>query len=295
MRPYWSGQVQISLVSFGVSFYTATNAASQVTLHQIDRNSGQRIHHRNVTTEDSEPVEASDILKGYEFRKGEYIMIEPEELEKLRMPSRKMMAVAQFVSLTELPPALFEKPYFVVPQNESQTSAFVVIREALRQTGKAALGEITFGGREHLIALMPSQEKDARGMMAYTLRYDDELRSAAEYFSEIKNVAVEKSQLDLAKELIKRNTAKFDPSKFTDDYETALRAWMEAKIKDEPLPEEEEKPKRAKVINLMDALRKSLDKGPGTGTSSKKTTSKKHSQKGLRLVARPSPRKRKSA
>ena len=295
MRPYWSGQVQISLVSFGVSFYTATNAASQVTLHQIDRNSGQRIHHRNVTTEDSEPVEASDILKGYEFRKGEYITIEPEELEKLRMPSRKMMAVAQFVSLTELPPALFEKPYFVVPQNESQTSAFAVIREALRQTGKAALGEITFGGREHLIALMPSQEKDARGMMAYTLRYDDELRSAAEYFSEIKNVAVEKSQLDLAKELIKRNTAKFDPSKFTDDYETALRAWMEAKIKDEPLPEEEEKPKRAKVINLMDALRKSLDKGPGTGTSSKKTTSKKHSQKGLRLVARPSPRKRKSA
>ena len=301
-RPYWSGQVQISLVSFGISLYTATNAASQVRLHQIDRNSGERIHHRNVTADDSGEVENSDIVKGYEYRKGEYITIEPEELEKLRLPSKKALAITQFVDRSQLPLSLFEKPYFVVPQNESQTASFVVIREALKETGTVALGEIAFGGREHLIALMPAHEQDAQGMMAYTLRYQNELRSASEYFSNIQDVAVEKDQLDLAKELIERKTAPFLASKFKDDYEDALRAWIEAKTQHLALPEDEEQPKRAKVINLMDALRKSLgeknaEESPAkkTAASTPKRASSRSKEKGPRLVSPTSQRKRKSA
>ena len=308
MRPYWSGHIQISLVSFGVNFFTATNAASQVRLHQIDRRSGERIHHRNVTDDDSAAVDASNIVKGYEYRKGEYVTIEPGELEKLRLPSKKTMAVAQFVNIADLPPEFFEKPYFVTPQDESQTSAFTVIREALVQSKKAALGEITFSGRESLVALMP--DKNSRGMMAYAMRYKDELRDASEYFSNIKNVAVEKSQLELAKELIERNSGKFDPSKFTDDYEAALRAWVDAKVKQEPLPDEEEQPKQGKVINLMDALRKSLEKQGGDATPAEKKSSTARSSskkparseekpavadKGPRLVPGRTQRKRKTA
>ncbi len=308
MRPYWSGHIQISLVSFGVNFFTATNAASQVTLHQIDRRSGERIHHRKVTDDDSEGVDASNIVKGYEYRKGEYVTIEPGDLEKLRMPSKKTMAVTQFVNTSELPPAFFEKPYFVVPQDESQTSAFTVIREALAQSKKVALGEIAFAGREHLVALLPAPDKNSRGMMAYLLRYQDELRDASEYFANIKNIAVEKSQLELAKELIERNSSKFDPSKFTDDYEAALRAWVDAKVNEQPLPEEEEQPKQGKVINLMDALRKSLakngtDEKPSASksspsrSSSKKTarSAEKPAAKGPHLVPGKTQRKRKTA
>lgn len=301
-RPYWSGQVQISLVSFGISLYTATNAASQVRLHQIDRSSGERIHHRNVTAEASEEVENADIVKGYEYRKGEYITIEPEELGKLRLPSKKALAVSQFVDRSQLPLSLFEKPYFVVPQNESETASFIVIREALKETGKAALGEIAFGGREHLIALMPAQEHDARGMMAYTLRYQNELRTASEFFSSIQDVAIEQDQLELAKELIERKTAPFHGSKFKDDYEDALRAWIDAKTKHLSLPEDENQPKRAKVINLMDALRKSLGEtqtveppAKKSATGASKNVSSGAKRKGPRLVSQAPQRKHKSA
>ena len=322
-RPYWSGQIQISLVSFGVSLFPATSAASQVKLHQIDRKSGERVHHRNVTKsaaedegDDDGAVEKADIIKGYEYRKGEYVTLEPDELAKIRIPGKKTLAIAQFVGIDELGLSFFEKPYFVVPQNDTQASAFAVVREALKQTGKAGLGEIAFSGREHLVALMAAPD-DARGMMAYTLRYQQELRSPAEYMAGIAETQVDKDQLSLAKELIERSSAPFDPSKFKDDYESALKELLEAKVENRPLTEEEEEqPKSGKVVNLMDALRRSLaqdgkakkrvarepEKTPKTGqevatgitTGIATGVASKTSKKGPQLVKQPVSR-RKSA
>lgn len=273
-RPYWSGHIQISLVSFGVSFFTATEAKSEITFHQLDRKTGERIRHRNVS-EERGPVERADIVKGYEFRKGEYVMIEPEEIAHLRMPSKKTLEIVQFVDIDEIDPGYFEKPYFVVPENETQAVAFAVIQKALRESGKAGLGEAAFAGREHLIALMPPSDPKSRGLMAYSMRYAAELRDAADYFSDIKKVEIDKDQFTLAKELIQRKTAKFDPAKFVDDYEIALRELIDAKIEHQPIPQEEKASKRAKVINLMDALRKSVGEESGAGARAGKRPPKR--------------------
>ncbi len=282
-RPYWSGHIQISLVSFGVSLFPATEAASEIALHQIDRKSGERIHHRNVSEERGN-VDRGDIIKGYEFRKGEYVTIEPDEIAHLRIPSKKTLEIVQFIDAGEIDPAFFEKPYFVVPESGAQGQAFAVIQKALRETGKAGLGEAAFAGREHLIALMPPSDPKSRGLMAYTMRYGAELRNAADYFSDIKDVGIDKDQLALAKELIKRNTAKFDASKFVDDYEVALRELIDAKIEHQPTPREEKAPKRAKVINLMDALRKSVGE-PSSG-GRRVNAAKKISGEGKTAVSR---------
>jgi DNA end-binding protein Ku len=270
-RPYWSGQIQISLVSFGVKLFPATEAKSEIRFHQLSRKTGERIKHQKVSGDEG-PVEKADIVKGYEYRKGEYISIEPEEIENLRIPSRHNLVVTQFVDAGELDPAFFEKPYFVVPEDDVQAEAFAVVRKALQATKKVALGKIAFGGREHLVAISPTSDDNLGGMMAYTMRYAEELRKPAAYFSEIKKVAVDEDQLSLAEELIKRKAAKFAPEKFTDEYEAALREMIKAKV-EAPIQRDEPAPKSAKVINLMDALRKSIQ-GDGAAGTKKKTPAK---------------------
>ena len=266
-RPYWSGQIQISLVQFGVSLYTATESKSQISFHQISRSTGERIRHQKVLQSAAESDESSpavgkdDIVKGYEYSKGQYVLIEPSELENLRVPSKHTIAVSQFIDLKELNPEYVEKPYYVVPENDAQTEAFAVVREALLQSGKAALGKVAFSGREHIVALAPAP--DSRGMMAYTLRYQAELRNAADYFRDIKETEINQDALEMAEALIAKKTAKFDPGKFEDGYEVALRELVEAKVKNMPVPQDEPvKAQPAKVINLMDALRKSISSDP---------------------------------
>jgi DNA end-binding protein Ku len=291
-RPFWSGQIQISLVSFGVKLFPATEAKSEIHFHQLSRKTGERIKHQKISGDDG-PVEKSDVVKGYEYRKGEYISIEPEEIENLRIPSRHNLVVSQFVDSDELDPSFFEKPYFVVPEDDVQAEAFVVVRKALQTTKKVALGKIAFGGREHLVAISPPLDDKLSGMMAYTMRYAEELRDPASYFADIKKVTVDEDQLSLAKELIKRKAAKFSPEKFTDEYEAALREMVKAKIERAPIPHDEPAPKSAKVINLMDALRKSVR---GDEVSAPKKKAAAASKKGIALVkpavAKP---KRKSA
>lgn len=297
-RPYWSGQLQISLVSFGIKLFPATEAKSEIRFHQLSRKSGERIKHQKVSSDEG-PVENSDIVKGYEYRKGEYITIEPEEIEHLRIPSKHTLEVTQFVDEDELDPEFFEKPYFVVPENEVQAEAFAVVRKALQTTKKVGLGKIAFAGREHLIAISAPADDKLPGMMAYTMRYAEELRDPAKYFGEIKKVALDEDQLSLAKELIKRKASKFAPEKFKDEYEAALRELVEAKVKHAPIPRDEPARKSVKVINLMDALRKSV-RGD-EGAASKKVPAKHvatGSKKGITLV-KPAPaktgRSRKSA
>jgi DNA end-binding protein Ku len=279
-RPFWSGQIQISLVSFGVKLFPATEAKSEIHFHQLSRKTGERIKHQKISGDDG-PVEKSDVVKGYEYRKGEYISIEPEEIENLRIPSRHNLVVSQFVDSDELDPSFFEKPYFVVPEDDVQAEAFAVVRKALQTTKKVALGKIAFGGREHLVAISPPLDDKLSGMMAYTMRYAEELRDPASYFADIKKVTVDEDQLSLAKELIKRKAAKFSPEKFTDEYEAALREMVKAKIERAPIPHDEPAPKSAKVINLMDALRKSVR---GDEASAPKKKAAAASKKGIALV-----------
>jgi DNA end-binding protein Ku len=293
-RPFWSGQIQISLVSFGIKLFPATEAKSEIRFHQLSRKSGERIRHQKVSA-DEEPVDNSDIVKGYEYRKGEYVTIEPDEIEHLRIPSRHTLEVTQFVDADELDPEFFEKPYFVVPENDVQAEAFAVVRKALQTTRKVGLGKIAFGGREHLVALSAPFDEKLAGMMAYTMRYAEELRDPADYFGEIKKVSVDDDQLSLAKELIKRKASKFAPEKFKDEYEAALREMVEATVKHAPIPRDEAAPKSAKVINLMDALRKSVkgDAAPATKPKSQAKAAAAGSKKGLSLV-KPSTAKSRS-
>jgi DNA end-binding protein Ku len=301
-RPFWSGQIKISLVSFDVKLFPATEAKSEIRFHQISRKSGERVRHQKVSASDEEPVANDDIVKGYEYSKGEYIQIDPAEIEQLRIASRHTLEIQQFVGLDELDPALFEKPYFVLPENDTQADAFAVVRKALQQTGKAGLGKIAVGGREHLIALCAPSDGKLAGLMAYVLRYAAELRSAAEYFGEVKTPKVDEDQLALAKELIKRKTAAFSPEKFKDEYEIALRELIDAKMKHIPLAKEHPAAPRGKVIDLMDALRRSVNE-PGdkkkpvgrVGSSVAKGRAGKH---GLSLIpsgAKAADKRRKSA
>jgi DNA end-binding protein Ku len=299
-RPFWSGHIQISLVSFGVKLFPAVEAKSEIHFHQIDRKTGERVRHQKVSASDEEPVENDEIVKGYEYSKGEYIQIEPSEIAELRIASRSAIELQQFVDMEELDPVYIEKPYFVLPENDAQADAFAVVQKALQQTKKAGLGKIAVGGREHLIAIAAPSDAKLAGLMGYFLRFAEELRDAKEYFSEVKRGKVDEDQLALAKELIKRKTRPFDPHKFTDDYEAALHELVEAKLRHVPLPKKQAAP-RGKVINLMDALRRSVKepaekKNPvargGASTAKDKPAKDKP---GPRLVRSIAVKRRKSA
>lgn len=282
-RPFWSGHLQISLVSFGIEIFPATEAKGEIHFHQLSRKTGERIKHQNVS-DDETPIAKSDLVKGYEYSKGEYVMIEPEDIENLRIPSRNTLDITQFVDLDELDPAYFEKPYFVTPEGTAQVEAFLVVRKALQKTQKVGLGKVAFGGREHLMAVASPRDESQPGMMAYVLRYAEELRDPSEYFADIKQVKVDPEQLALAEELIKRRSSAFEPEKFVDDYEKALRAMVDAKLNHLPQKASTSVRKTAKVINLMDALRKSID---SKGDSHKKKPAAK-SASSLRTTLKPS-------
>jgi DNA end-binding protein Ku len=300
-RPYWTGNIQISLVSFGVSLYVATESKGQISFHQISRRTGERIRHQKVlesaaeSNEATTAVEKDEIVKGYEYRKGQYVIIEPSELENLRVPSKHTIAVSQFANLNDLNPEYVEKPYFVTPENDAQTEAFNVVREALIKTGKIAIGKVAFAGRENIVAVVPAGN-GTRGMMAYTLRFQNELRDQSDYFRDIKQTEIDSDSLELAETLIKKMSAKLDLSKFEDGYETAVKALVEAKINNLPIPIDEAPKQPAKVVNLMDALRKSI--GPDTRLGKKPPKSEKEPvAKKMGLVKAPAKTasKRKSA
>lgn len=262
-RPFWSGQIQISLVSFGVKLFPAVEAKSEIRFHQINRKSGERVRHQKVSAGDETPVEKEDIVKGYEYSKGEYIQIDPKEIADLRIPSKHTLEIQQFVNLDEVAPAFYEKPYFVTPESDAQAEAFAVVRKALADTNKVGLGKIALSGREHVMAISAPNDDSLPGLMAYALRYAEELRKPEEYFAGIKTPAVNEESLELAKELIRRKTAKFEPEKFKDQYEAALHELIEAKLKHLPIPTEHKPAPRGKVVDLMEALRRSVEPASG--------------------------------
>jgi DNA end-binding protein Ku len=295
-RPYWTGRIQVSLVSFGVQLFVATESKNQISFHQISRSTGERVRHQKVlqsaVDSDSETagpaVGKDEIVKGYEYRKGEYIIIEPIELENLKVPSKHTIEISQFVELDELLPEYIEKPYFVVPENDSQAEAFAVIRKALQKSGKVAIGKVSFAGRENIVAIRPAGDEAHGGMMAYTLRYSNELRNQREYFRDLQRVELNEESLELAETLIAKKSTKLDLSKFEDGYEVAVKELIEAKVNKQPVPKDEVAQPRGNVVNLMDALRKSLggaDSDSGKRVPKKPVSSvKAESKKGIGLV-----------
>jgi DNA end-binding protein Ku len=286
----------VSLVSFGVQLFVATESKNQISFHQISRSTGERVRHQKVlqsaVDSDSENVGPAvgkdEIVKGYEYRKGEYIIIEPTELENLRVPSKHTIEVNQFVGLDELLPEYIEKPYFVVPENDSQAEAFAVIRKALQESGKVAIGKVSFAGREHIVAIRPAGDEAHGGMIAYTLRYSNELRNEREYFRDLQKVEINAESLELAETLIAKKSTKLDLSKFEDGYEVAVKELVQAKVNNQPVPKDEVEQPRGNVVNLMDALRKSLggaDSVSGKRVPKKPAASvKDESKKGIGLV-----------
>ena len=312
-RPYWSGQISLSLVSFAVEIYPASNSSRQFQFHQIDRATGQRIHYQNVVADSDEqeepetarksgtlhvaakghdaeerhPVEKSEIVKGYEYEKGKYAIIEPDDLKRLRIPGKDTLEIVQFSSASEVPPSLYVKPYFVVPKKGPQATAFAIVRQAMIDADMVALGEIAFAGREHVVALAPPPDRKQLGMMLYVLRFAEELRDPDEYFGKIPSAKQDAAQLQLAKQLIKTYTRPLELDKFTDNYEAAVRELVEAKLANKPLPQEKPAKGRGKVIDLMSALRQSLaaKEAPKASKSVAKTSASTAAKRKLKLVA----------
>jgi DNA end-binding protein Ku len=203
-------------------------------------------------------VEKADVVKGYEYEKGKYAIIEPAELKNLRLAGKKTIEISQFSKAIEIDPALYEKPYFVMPKAGPHATAFAVVRQSLVESGMVGVGEIVFSGRQHLMILGPPHKTSQPGMMLYTLRFATEQRDPRDYSNNLESIQADAAQLRLAKQLIDAYTQPFEVTNFKDHYEEALRELVVAKINQLPVGEAEPEKKPAKVVDLMDALRRSL-------------------------------------
>ncbi|MBB4632905.1 Ku protein [Sphingosinicella soli] len=257
-RPYWRGQIRLALVSIPVEIYTAVKSGAQISFRQIHEPSGKPIRYEKVVPGIG-PVKAEDILKGYEVGKGEYVLLGQDEIDAVKLESRKTLELTQFVDVTEIDLLYYEKPYFVVPSDDLAEEAFVVLREALRRTRKVGLGQIAMRGREYAVCLRPC----GRGLMLETLRYADEVNRAASYFRDIDDIKPDSELLELAETLINKKTAPFDAKVFEDRYVEALEGLIAKKRRSRGRKiiedADEESPRSGNVIDLMAALRKSVD------------------------------------
>jgi DNA end-binding protein Ku len=252
-RPYWKGYLKLSLVSCPVALYPATSEREKIRFYQLNKKTGNRIRYLKVDAETGDEVEADDIFKGYEVSKGEYIELDPEELEAIALESKRVLDIEEFVPRSEIDDLYFNNPYYIIPDGEVGRQAFAVIREAIKQEGMVAIGTVMFTSREHIIAL----EARGKGLLGVTLRYPYEIRKEAEYFDEIPNEKVPKDMLDLATHIVETKTARFEPEKFHDHYENALKELLKKKQAGQKV-ERVASRESPKVINLMDALRRSV-------------------------------------
>lgn len=252
-RAYWKGYLKLSLVSCPVALFPASSEREKISFHQINKKTGNRIKYRKVDAETEEEVDASDIIKGYEVGKGEYIELEPEELEAVAIESTRTIEIDQFVPKKEIDDLYLSNPYYVVPDGEVGQQAFAVIREAIRREGMVALGRVVFTSREHVIALEPR----GKGLLGVTLRYPYEIRKEDQYFDEIADEKIPKDMLELASHIVETKSGHFNPDKFEDHYEEALKDLLKKKRAGEKIEAPKER-EPAKVINLMDALRRSV-------------------------------------
>jgi DNA end-binding protein Ku len=263
LRAYWKGYLKLSLVSCPIALFPASSEREKISFHQLNKKTGHRIKYRKVDSESGDEVDSADIIKGYEVGKGDYIELDPEELEAVAIDSKRTIDIDEFVPKDEIDELYLNSPYYIAPDGEVGQQAFAVIREAIRKEGMVAIGKVVFTSREHIIALEPR----GKGLLGITLRYPYEVRKEADYFDEIPDEKIPKDMLDLASHIVKAKEGHFDPSKFEDQYEDALKELLKKKQEGKPI-ERPERPKPTNVVNLMDALRRSVE-ASGTGGKAK--------------------------
>lgn len=272
-RAYWRGTIRLSLVSVPVSLFPATSSGRRLSFHMIHEPSGERVRYQRVVPELG-PVEDDDIVKGYEYERGQYVLLTDEEMDQIKVESKHTINLMRFVDPHDIDPIYFDRPYFVAPDSDMAQEPFIVLRDALKATRKTALGQVTLSGKEHVAAIRPC----GRGLILETLRYAEEVRKASTVFDDIPEMQADAEQIELAQLLIDKKTGRFDPHEFKDHQQEVLRQLIEAKLQSRPAPSEDEKRAPAKVVNLMDALRRSVeeaDSKAGGDTGSKKPAAAK--------------------
>jgi DNA end-binding protein Ku len=267
-RPYWKGYLKLSLVSCPIALFPATSEREKISFHQINKSTGHRIKYQKIDAESGDEVESADIIKGYQVGKGEYLEIEPEELEAIAIESKRTIDIDEFVPRKEIDELHFNSPYYIVPDGEVGQQAFAVIREAIRQEGMVAIGKVVFTSREHVIAL----EARGKGLLGVTLRYPYEVRKEEEYFDDIPDEKLPKDMLDLAKHIVDSKKAEWKPERFEDQYEDALKELLKKKQSGQKIEAPRER-EPSKVINLMDALRRSVETEGAAGGDRRKPAS----------------------
>jgi DNA end-binding protein Ku len=252
-RAYWKGYLKLSLVSCPIALFPATSEREKISFHQLNKETGNRVRYKKIDAETGDEVENADIVKGYEVSKGEYIELDPEELDAVALESKRVIEIDEFVPRGEIDELYMRDPYYIVPDGDVGQQAFAVIREAIRKEGMVALGKVVFTSREHIIAL----EARGKGMMGITLRYPYEVRKEEDYFDGIENEKIPKDMIDLAVHIVETKTGHFKPQQFKDEYEDALKELLRKKQKGERIEAPKERAP-SNVVNLMDALRQSV-------------------------------------
>jgi DNA end-binding protein Ku len=254
-RPTWQGHLRLSLVSCPVALYTATSRSGEVHFNMLEKSSHQRI--RMVPTDGAgEPVDRADIVKGYEIEKGRYVVVTDDEIKNVKLATTRTLDIERFVDESEIDRLYWNDPYFLTPDGEMAVEAFSVIRDAMRKAGKVALGRLVMHQRERLMALEPRD----RGILAYTIRNNSEVRDPEEVFGHIPAAKPSPQMIEIAAKIIEQQEGDFDPTQFKDRYEEALRALIREKEKGHTVTAPEE-PQAAEVIDLMEALKRSLGQG----------------------------------
>jgi DNA end-binding protein Ku len=272
-RPTWKGYLKLSLVSCSVAMYTATSTSSRIRLHIINRETGNRIRNQAIDSESGDVVENENKVKGYEADDGRYVLLEEDELDEVALESTHTIDIESFVERDEVDEIYLDESFYIAPNDEVAYEAFAVIREAMKKKNMVGLGRVVTHRRERLLMLQPR----GKGIVATALRYKKEVRAEDTYFNEIPAVKVPRDMLDLAEHILEQKRGHFDPDKFEDRYEEALTALIKAKRAGKE-PPTVAAPRPSNVINLMDALRRSV-KGSGEGGRAGRQTGAKRSRK----------------
>lgn len=278
-RPYWKGHIRLALVSIPVEVFSAARSTSSTTFRQIHEPSGKPVHYLKAVAGIG-PIDPEDIIRGFEYEKDRFVLLEDKELDAVRLESRKTLELALFVDRDAIDQTYFEKPYYVVPADDLAVEAFVVLREALRRSRRTGIGQLAMRGREYIVAISPC----GRGLVMETLRYAEELQKAQNYFRDIPDQTPDPELLELAESLIERKAGEFEPALFHDRYGEALRDLVERKLKAKGrkiVAEDEATPEAggSNVIDLMAALKRSLEKPERAPGKAKPAAPRKHSSK----------------
>ncbi len=280
-RPIWRGHLRLALVSCPVALYTAHHESSNLHFHFINPKTGNRVRTITQDAETEEPLSRRDLVKGYEFEKDQYVILDEEDFERARIESNGTMAVDKFVEREAIDPVYFNTPYYMAPDGKAGQDVYVVLRDAIAQTGRMALSRVVMARRERAVAIMPMDN----GLILHTLYEEREITNPKSLFDKVPDDKPDEEMIKLARMLIDRQTAKFDPADMEDRYESRLRGVIEAKIKGVAPKDAESAAPAGNVVDLMAALRRSLGQESGSGGKAEAKTPKPATRKAAKKAS----------